>query len=400
MRIGLYVNAFEHGGAERVVSRLSSILQQQGHAVFVIISDASLVSYSVSGKLIDFQIPSARGLLGKLVTLLKRRNKLGKTKHEHHLDCVISFMDGANIVNILAKTKQTKTIVSIRNHLSSELKAASFGSVQKWIFTTMYKHADSVICVSKLIARDVEQSFCVPLEKIRVLYNPYDAESIRKDASLVESVDPKIADFIRGKEFCFVSMGRLSYQKGLWHLLKAFSLVKPSENHLGLVLIGDGEQGSKLKELASLLHIENSVCFCGYRENPYAIMALCSVYVLPSLFEGFPNALVEAMCLGLPVIAADCKSGPREILAPELDIYGTPMEKAYAAQYGYLFPPFSGREDWTVNCGEERTWADALESICIKTNEFAHYSKISVDRSKYFSEESCYSTLYPILLEG
>ena len=400
MRIGLYIHAFAHGGAERVVSRLSSILQQQGHAVFVIISDASLVSYSVSGTLIDFQIPSARGIWGKLFTLLKRMDKLSKTKYENHLDCVISFMDGANIVNILAKTKQTKTIVSIRNHLSSELQEASFGNIQKWIFATMYKHADSVVCVSKLIAKDIGQSFRVPLEKIRVLYNPYDVESIGKDASLVGAVDQKILDFIRTKDFCFVSMGRLSFQKGLWHLLKAFCLMKPLEKQLGLVLIGDGEQGPKLRALASLLHVEDCVCFCGYQENPYAIMALCSVYVLPSLFEGFPNALVEAMCLGLPVVAADCKSGPREILAPELDIDGTPVENAYAAHYGYLFPPFSYREDWTGNCEEEKSWSDALERICIKTKDFAHYSKLSVDRSRCFSEESCYSTLYPILLEG
>lgn len=102
-------------------------------------------------------------------------------------------------------------------------------------------------------------------------------------------------------------------QKNYTTLIKAFALVK-KEVDARLVILGDGEERKKLELLVNELGINDSVSMPGFVDNPYAYMSRADVFVLPSLWEGFPNVLVEAMACNTPVIATDCPGGSAEIL--------------------------------------------------------------------------------------
>ena len=398
MNIGLYITALSHGGAERVVSRLSYILSNHGHTVFVILSDGNKCAYPVSGTLINMDLYVSYSVHQKIKTLIKRIERLNNIIESNEIDVIISFLDGANFVNVLACRNRSRSFVSVRNHQSSEIRNHHnhLQLLHKLLMGFIYRRASGVICVSQVIASDIHKNYKVPSEKIFTLYNPYNLKEIQQ-LSQAEKSEP-LELFKKGKSRLYCTTGRFQYQKGYWHLLKIFSLLNPEQNKLGLVIIGDGDQQSKINRLAKSLGVEASVFFAGYQANPFPIIAQCDLYILTSLFEGFPNAMVEAMCLGLPIIAADCQSGPREILAPELEIESDSVIEALYASYGLLMPPLSSNEDWSTQIDPiERLWAAEIMKWVENSDRLSSYANKSVERAREFSDSSCLNKLLEII---
>ena len=118
------------------------------------------------------------------------------------------------------------------------------------------------------------------------------------------------------------------------------------------MILGEGDQRSKLNELAIQLGIEHDVSLPGWVENPYPYMVRASLFVLSSKFEGLPGVLIEALFSGVPLVATDCPSGPREILIDgkygQLVPVGDPSALARAMENALIkktSPP--PRESWT-----------------------------------------------------
>ena len=171
---------------------------------------------------------SADGLIRKVQNVFIRTIKLYHIKKNHNFDVVISFLDGANIVNVLSHYKKTRNFVSIRNypHESSFLKKVQY--------ITVSLLANKTITVSKEIEKYFNNIF-IPKHKTVTIYNCYDLQRI-KDSS-VDNLPVELEGFI-SNSFVFVSMGRIMYQKGFWHLIKAFKIVCDNYPYSKLVIIG------------------------------------------------------------------------------------------------------------------------------------------------------------------
>ena len=144
---------------------------------------------------------------------------------------------------------------------------------------------------------------------MRVIPNPVLSPALGMLAAEEVSGDPVPATHL------VLATGRLVYEKDFGTLLEAFALVHAREPRARLVILGEGPQRSRLEEQRHQLGLDDSVLFPGFAANPYAWMSRASVFVLSSLYEGLPTVLIEALACGAHVVATDCPSGPREILA-------------------------------------------------------------------------------------
>src|SRR5699024_1090823 len=162
--------------------------------------------------------------------------------------------------------------------------------------------------------------------------------------------------------------------------------VKEDVPNANLVILGDGKLKDELKKLANELGVLDSLYFLGFQSNPFKFIAESKVFVLSSLYEGFPNALAEAMACGVPVVSTDCLSGPREIIAPKEFYTNYFNYELDNDRYGLLVPVFDGQwhdsnESLTA---EEEVMANTLIQL-LQDGEINHYfSKKSQERIQDF----------------
>ncbi len=385
-KVGLFISGMNKGGAERVVSRLTNILEDD-FEVYLILCEDTYMEYKCRGTLINMDVKATNTKWDKPILLYKRIKKLKKIKIEYDLDIVISFLDSPNIVNVLSKTGKCKTVVSIRNFSENENKNSILGKLTNIAISGLYNKADKIIPVTKLIAQNYEENYGIQKEKMSVIYNPYDIVEIQNLAN--ECIQDEYSDFFEQGRI-FISVGRQMYQKGFWHLIKSFKLVHDKYSDAKLVIIGRDCDDIKIRTLINQLELNESVLLTGQQENPFKFIKKSYIYVMSSLFEGFPNSMVEAMACGCPIISTDCKSGPREILYENPDLSKT-CKDIEKADYGILVPPFDTSEDWNFNniSYEEKLLAQAMILMLSDENIQKKYSKKSIYRSKAFNYNIC-----------
>jgi glycosyltransferase involved in cell wall biosynthesis len=172
----------------------------------------------------------------------------------------------------------------------------------------LYQRADTVICQSEAMLTDLS-ALGVPAEKLSCIYNPVDTGRIR-DLAAAEPPSPSPGPGPR-----LVTVGKLHRQKGYDILLRAVASVREEHPQVSLAIIGDGDERAALERTAEELGLGSSVVFTGFLQNPYPSIADADLFVSSSRYEGFSNAIVEAFACGTPVVATDCPSANREVIA-------------------------------------------------------------------------------------
>lgn len=383
--IGLYIPNLSVGGAERVVSRLSYILGEE-YKVFIFLNE-DLVKYETHSEIINLDIPAERNYIKKLLLPFRRAFKLRKYKRIYQISCMISFLTSANIVNALSNTRETSTVLSVRNFSELEKKKSIFSQFENFIVKKLYRKADVIVPVSLTLEKSLATEYKIPLHKIETIYNPYDSNELVSMANRpIQNVEHE--RFLSSGKI-FITIGRLTYQKGYWHLIKAFSML-PKESNSKLVILGTGPDQEKMIRLIKDLQLEERVLLAGYQQNPFQYFAKSYAYVLSSLFEGFPNGMVEAMVCKCPVIAADCKSGPREILFDNVSLDGQ-IDQLTIADYGIVVPPHSFKENWDAALFDEsqEILASAMNSLIDNQSLRDSLSVKSQIRSKSYNYNEC-----------
>lgn len=252
-----------------------------------------------------FSMPDAPGLLPKLRHFLKMRTMAAQS------DVVIGTLQLQSIL-AGAVLAPGKALAWLRTDLQSKFGGKRGIAVQayKALLAWALRRARFIVCVSEGVRRSCCAIWPGLAPRLKVLWNATDTEKIRKEATqpLPEAL-----------EACFrkpviLAVGRLEKEKNLPLLMEACALLRQRGRDFNLCLAGRGSLRESLEQLAKDLGMEGHVFFAGYQRNPYALMARCAVLALSSNREGFPNVLVEALCLGVPVVSTNCPSGPEEIL--------------------------------------------------------------------------------------
>lgn len=334
-KIYFIIGTLSNGGAERVVSNLSLRLKDNIEREIILFGHDARIDYPYKGKLSYLDQYKEKNMVQKVCILIKRIIFLRKIKKRNPDAIFVSFLEYPNLLNILSGYNYN-SIVSVRNFMSVQHKNGLKSYFWNQTIKRLYNYSKKVVAVSEQIKYDLIENYQLNKEKIEVIYNSYDINRIQKLAG-EELTDEEKLIF---ENPTIITVGRLHYQKGQHHLIKSFKYVKEKISNAQLVILGEGNLKTELQDLAHKLDVADSVHFLGFQKNPFKYIARSKVFVLTSYYEGFPNALAEAMACKVPVISTDCPSGPREILAPgklnENINYG--INKNF---YGVLIPTFN-----------------------------------------------------------
>lgn len=367
-RLLIIVPNLGFGGQERVAASTADLLGDVCETT-VAVFNTEENSFTPSCPVLNLKLPPAAGKINKLLNVIKRVKAVKRLKQDLGIHVCFSFGSTANLVNSLSRRSE-KVILSVRGYESLQ------GSgVSRAIDRMVYNRADMVIGVADKISHDLKNRFGLPEHKVATLYNPYNCDVIMQ-----QSKQPMPLQL---EHPAIVSMGRLEKVKGFSHLLQAFNRVLETMPTATLILIGEGSMRSRLEQLAIDLGISDRIIFTGYQSEPYSYLGQCDLFVMTSLHEGFPNAMVEAMACGLPVIAADCHSGPREILCQQYQpVVASGLE---SADYGLLIPPF--KSDDSDEPEQEAMLANAIIGLLSDSRAYEHYRNKSRERAGHFSND-------------
>ncbi|MCC7524363.1 MAG: glycosyltransferase [Chitinophagaceae bacterium] len=403
------------GGAERTVSNLSQAFADR-YNIKIATYDQEERTYPYAGELIRIKLPFSKdvaknGMLPRALRLLVLIFKLRQLKKRYAIDVCISFSEQANIINLL--TKRNRTIISVRTTLSEEIKSMPRMKVLRGFVRLLYNRAHCIITPSLGIYEDLIANFNIQPGKIQVIPNYIDREKISR-LSHIPLPDLFLTSLFQ--QDVLLHVGRITAAKGLWLAFHIYRTLKPLYPRIKLVSIGEGESEAPFKmrilDYARTLGLkvfdresndqeqtDSDIFFLGFQSNPFQFMKSSRLLIFPSVFEGFPNTILEAMECGLPVVAADCNSGPRFILAPDSTLTNH-TEKFELAKFGILVPPLVNAEMNTVIAPAiVEEWTEAVGLLLTENNLRNKYIAAGPERVKDFDKKRILNQ-WELLLSG
>jgi len=307
VRIAIFISSLDGGGAERVMVTLANGFAQRGHRVDLVLVKAVgpfLKEVHSSVRVVDLKASRVLTSLPKLVGYLRRERPAVMLSALHH----------ANVVAIIARKVAgvpCRLLVSERSNYSMTLQNAktAWQRLVMGMVRATYPKADGVIAVSNGVAEDLKRNIPLPADFVHVIYNPVVTEALL-------AAKDEIPDhpWLCNDDFqVIMSVGRLSPEKEYAQLIQSFALIR-AHRPVKLIILGEGDLRADLELLVSKLGLEGEVDLPGFKGNPFSFLRMAKVFVLCSKWEGLPNALIQAMACGTPVVSTDCPSGPGEIL--------------------------------------------------------------------------------------
>lgn len=305
MRLALVISSLRGGGAERVLSTLAGELAACGHEVTVITEssvgqDHYRLGPGVRRIALDVEWETSTWMR-KLAANMSRLRRLRKGIVATAAERVIVFGETTNLRTLVACFGTGIPVIASER---TDPRQHRIPFAWDWLRRRLYPRAAAVVVQTESVAQWARA--LVPPRRVHVIPNP-----VR--ASLPQPGRPD--KLPNGR--VVVAVGRLTWEKGFPLLIQAFSRSGLAGVGWHLVILGEGPDRAALLAQARDLGLQERVRLPGLVESPETWLQHADLFVLSSLFEGFPNALLEAMACGVAAIAFDCPSGPAEIIRHE-----------------------------------------------------------------------------------
>ncbi|EGJ9169699.1 glycosyltransferase [Escherichia coli] len=263
---------------------------------------------------------------------------------------------------------KTKKIITIHSQLSIENKTKGlYGKVTTLFSKLLYKNADATVAVSEIVKKDACGLLNLDANNVELIYNGHDIDYIKDKSTDYKEFDTPVIDF--------VSVGRITYAKGHYHLLRSLAIVKETYPNVILYIVGTYEKDnlkSIIDHLIEKYDLYDNVIFTGFSDNPYPYIKSAKALILSSIFEGFPGVVIESIALGTPVIATDCGGASEVLKSPDAKIKNNTGD-VEITKLGVLLPKFDGIYDINLDFSPtEKKMAQVMNDIIsgkLKFNE-------------------------------
>lgn len=300
MKLLFYIDSMQKGGANRVMANLTDYFANSGYDVVLVndmLSGQGEQEYPVN-PLVNRVILDVQGS-SKAFSNLKRIAKLRELIKTDKPESVVSFMGPPNIRMLLASAfLKCRTVVSVRNDPTKEY---GVGWIKRLIANVVFLLADG--CVFQTEDASLYFNRCVR-RKSKVIVNPVNEAFYGVDRS--------------GTPRNIVTVGRLVPQKNHILLIDAFAKIADEFPEENLIIYGEGPLREEMEKQIADLQLTNRIFLPGSTSRVPEVLSEAKLFVLSSDFEGMPNALMEAMAVGVPVISTDCPcGGPRSLVESE-----------------------------------------------------------------------------------
>ncbi len=352
MKILFYITTLGKGGAERVISNLSNYLSQR-HEIYILTAMPNIPQYKIN-KEVNVIIPKDK-LLYKIkgIRNIIQIKEFEKNIKEIKPDIIVSFMAVPSFCALYPKNKlKTINIVSVRNDPKQEYK----GTIRQFIMKRLFKRADAFVFQTK----EAKEYFSKDIQnKSTIIPNPLSFNIIKLDRC-------------GNKKKKIVTVGRLEKQKNQKLLINAFYGVTKKHKDYELHIYGEGRLKNKLNNQIKKLHMQNNIILKGKVDDIEQHIRDATAFVLSSDYEGMPNALMEAMALGIACISTDCPcGGPRFLI--ENNVNGILIEPRNQEQLEVALNEIIEKEEF----------ARSLEKNALKIKEKLEPTKIFKEWEDY-----------------
>jgi glycosyltransferase involved in cell wall biosynthesis len=310
----IFMPSYGDGGVERMMVNLANGLVEAGAAASIAAKrwDGPYLG-RLSAEVQRVALPAVkdRALVQPLLDFLRAERP----------DAVLSAKERDDRIALAVKSRfgegAPRFYPRIGTSLGSREQSRSFLWLKGWLkrraLRRLYAHADGLIANSEGVARELAVYADLPLERIHIVPNP----AATPDIQTLARAPLDHPWFVPGAPPTILGIGRLCRAKDFSTLIRAFALLRERRS-CRLMILGEGGQRPALEDLAVKLGVEADLALPGFVANPFAYLARAALFALSSQREGCPNVLIEALAVGVPAVACDCPSGPREILAEGL----------------------------------------------------------------------------------
>ena len=320
-RVMFVIHSMHGGGSERQMSYLANEIASRAQTSLVTLDETGNDAYPLNPRIERFGLKLASnqgGFFRGAIANMRRISSLRTRIRSWNPDVVVSFCGSTNILTLLACPRKIPVLISER----SDPRRQTLGRSWELMRARAYPRCQMCVTQTTEVSDYLTSQNWVAASKIVVI-----PSAIRAPELSLESLDRQ-RDFLRPKTLIFV--GRLSKEKRIDRLLKAWASLKEHHIEWQLRIVGDGSERKALQQLAAELNVEKSVHWALWSDDVWSALSSSHAYCLVSDYEGFPQSMLEAMASGLPVAVLDCSPAIRQTITHDVNGLVIPSEDQIA----------------------------------------------------------------------